>query len=278
MAVQQHTTMSTVPGNESNVHFVFCDLAYWIHGRNRNLVSICEQTRIWTSRLFAIVAVAVALANVFGDAYVLAYNQGNIVAPVKGIGAFFNESSRGTHGYGVNWFRSSRIRSLMSSTDEGRTVLAAADNGRINLTLEAGMNVPDLFGEMMGGIAGAPNEAIVYLLRTQNGRRFGELGRSVNGYAHSAATGIHEGLHALGINWSARAEALVRLAELRMHGIATNRSAIRQVLLDMRSAINDEGLAAYGSRIAHPDGRLGRTRWKDGWTQCLGNMEFKVVY
>lgn len=50
----------------------------------------------------------------------------------------------------------------MGTTDEGRAVLNAAESGRINITFEAGMNVPkSLYGEMVSGASGAPNEAMV---------------------------------------------------------------------------------------------------------------------
>ncbi len=221
---------------------------------------------------FGVVTAALPISAAATNAFRTAFGS-SVVAPVSGVSSFVNESSRATHGYGVNWFRSSRIRSLMGSTEEGRAVLIAAESGRINLTFEAGMNVPKrLYGEMAEGIAGSPNEAMVYLRRTQNGRRFDLLGRSVDGYSHSAATGIHEGLHALGISGSARAEALVRLAELKMHGISINRTAMRQVLQDMRAS------DTYSSHIVRPDGSLGRTIWREGWTHGLGSTEFGVVY
>jgi hypothetical protein len=50
----------------------------------------------------------------------------------------------------------------MGTTDERRAVLNAAESGRINITFEAGMNVPkSLYGEMVSGASGAPNEAMV---------------------------------------------------------------------------------------------------------------------
>lgn len=159
------------------------------------------------------------------------------LAPSSGAASVVNESSRVSHGFGVNWFRTSKLRSLMGRTDEGRAVLNAADNGTINLTFDTSRTIArNLHGEAIPSIAGSAPEAFVYLARTQNGRSFSLLGRTVSGYEHSAAVGIHEGLHALGIAGSRRAEALVRLAELKMHGISIDRTAMRQVLLDMRNS------------------------------------------
>lgn len=126
----------------------------------------------------------------------------------------------------------------MSRTEAGKKVLAAADKGQIDLAFST-RKTPGLYGE-----ARSPNplwkgRADVYIPSTQNGRDFKILNTSVRGYEHTAATAIHEGLHALGVGGSRRAEALVRLSELQMHGIPIDMKAIRQVLSDMKGHYDD---------------------------------------
>lgn len=55
-----------------------------------------------------------------------------------------------------------------------------------------------------------------------------------------AGTAAHEGLHALGIAGSRRAEALVRLAEPEQLGVPIDIRAIQQVLFDI-GATDDSG-------------------------------------
>lgn len=162
-------------------------------------------------------------------------------APQSGSMSFINESTRSHSQYGVNFFRTSRIRSEMSQTGAGRRVLQAADNGEIDLIFNShptygDMAVPrDLYGRMTRGYPGQPNTAEVFLANTQNGIEYPLLGLRSNGYQAAAGTATHEGLHALGIAGSRRAEALVRLAELEQMGVRIDARAMRQVLQDMRA-------------------------------------------
>ncbi len=127
----------------------------------------------------------------------------------------------------------------MSQTAAGRRVLEAADNGEIVLRFSHDVSPPrNLFGEVPITIRGEVPEAIVYLKNNQNGRLYDLLGIRASGYQTVAGTGTHEGLHALGIAGSRRAEALVRLAELEQLGVRIDARAIRQVLSDMRGAGN----------------------------------------
>lgn len=125
----------------------------------------------------------------------------------------------------------------MGRTASGRRVLQAADNNEIVLRLSHDINPPrNLYGEVPPTIAGDLPEAIVYLKNNQNGRLYDLLGVRASGYQTVAGTATHEGLHALGVAGSRRAEALVRLAELEQLGVRIDARAMRQVLSDMRGA------------------------------------------
>ena len=73
------------------------------------------------------------------------------------------------------------------------------------------------------------------------------VGRHADGLEFTSNIGLHEGLHSLGVGGSARAEALVRLEELRSMGVPIDRTAMRQVLTDM------------GSNYSQLPWRIGRT-------------------
>ena len=64
----------------------------------------------------------------------------------------------------------------------------------------------------------------------------------------------HEGLHALGVGGSRRAEALVRLEELRSMGVEIDRGAMRQVLEDMKGNYDNKPWLSGGrSSESFPD-------------------------
>lgn len=153
----------------------------------------------------------------------------------ESLASFEVSSSRKTQAYGINYLREGRIRSLMDRTPAGRQVVEAADSGRIDLVFSSEINPPrGLFGEVPPTLGGTSPTAIVYLKNVQNGRSYDLLGIKSSGYDLAATTGTHEGLHALGVGGSRRAEALVRLEELRMLGAPIDRTAMRQVLTDMQ--------------------------------------------
>ena len=135
----------------------------------------------------------------------------------------------------------------MLRTQSGRTVLEAADAGQINLRLAWRTAPEGLYGRVPVTIAGDVPEATVFLRNNQNGRVYDILGRRANGYQTVAGTATQEGLHALGVGGSRRAEALVRLAELEQLGVPIDHRAMRQVLSDMRRTVDDTGISVYSN-------------------------------
>jgi hypothetical protein len=145
--------------------------------------------------------------------------------------SFINASSRASQASGINFFKDRLLRIEMNSSVAGKRVLAAADAGEIDLVFSTSAS-SGLYGRAYG------NQATVYLEQTQNGHTYALVGVHASGYQFSAAVGIHEGLHALGVGGSRRAEALARLAELDNLGVSIDRLAMRQVLTDMGSRKN----------------------------------------
>ncbi|MDA8017399.1 MAG: DUF6531 domain-containing protein [Thermoanaerobaculia bacterium] len=117
---------------------------------------------------------------------------------------------------GINPMRSFRLRRAIQESSIGRRVLEAADNHIIELEI-TGSRIADrgLLGEAFG------RNAYVYAFNTQS-------------YSRTAEIAIHEGVHALGVGGSRRAEALARLAEISHRGGTIDRAAMRRVLMDMR--------------------------------------------
>lgn len=159
-----------------------------------------------------------------------------------------NLTDRQSTRYGVNYFNTNQLRRTMSRTETGRKVVGAADSGEIDLTFSIQSWERGLEGRSYG------NRAVVYIPETQNGTKLTIMDRSsgvptvdrqISGYDHTAAVGVHEGLHAMGIAGSKRAEALVRLAELELHGVPIDRKAIRQVLSEINGAKNERGEGVY---------------------------------
>jgi hypothetical protein len=128
---------------------------------------------------------------------------------------------------------------FMRRTAEGLAVLEAADKDVFDLLFNSNpkygdMAVPkNLQGKMEKGLGGAKHLAQVFLANVQNGIDFDLIGRRASGYEAAAMVATHEGLHALGVRGSRRAEALVRLAEIKFLGVEVDRKVIRQVLQDM---------------------------------------------
>lgn len=134
----------------------------------------------------------------------------------------------------------------MKRSDAGQQVLAAADSGRIDLVFSAQSAPSNLLGRSYG------NQAVVFVQNTQHGGKYDLLGLKVSGYQMTAGTAIHEGLHALGVGGSRRAEALVRLSELENIGVAIDRRAMRQVLTDMSDNYNTLPWRSGGSTPNFP--------------------------
>ena len=143
---------------------------------------------------------------------------------------FTNPTGNWSRELGINHYKTGKIVKQMSSSEIGQRVVDATNADKINLTLSVRNDVPrNLSGVSYG------NNGTAYVYNTQS-------------YDETVLTLIHEGLHAMGIGGSRRAEALIRLAELEHQGIPINRKTIRQVLQEMRNA------EAYG----HMPWRVGR--------------------
>jgi hypothetical protein len=131
---------------------------------------------------------------------------------------FVNATDSGTsRAFGVNHLKTGKIVKMMSRSSIGREVLARAQADDIYLALSIRNDIPQgLMGRSVG------NSAIAYVRNTQS-------------YDETVLTLIHEGVHALGVGGSRRAEALARLAEVQHKGGVINRATMRQVLQDIKS-------------------------------------------
>ncbi len=136
----------------------------------------------------------------------------------------------GLEKYGVNPLKTSKIAKIMSKSDIGKYVLKQAELGVIDLELSSASNIT--IGQEFG--VSYSNRAIAYVRNTQT---FGNERWGIRaGYHLTASILIHEGVHALGVGGSRRAEALARIAELNHAGIEVNRKTIRMVLEDINNA------------------------------------------
>jgi hypothetical protein len=106
----------------------------------------------------------------------------------------------------------------MSKSPIGKQVLDAADKDIINLSTDASkVSDKGLMGESIG------KNGWAYIRNTQS-------------YAKTSETLVHEGVHALGVGGSKRAEALARLAEVQHRGEKINIGKMREVLKDIKDA------------------------------------------
>lgn len=121
---------------------------------------------------------------------------------------------------GVNFLRTKRVVQEMARSAIGRFVVNAAEKNEIDLV----MSVMDRGRNILGASVG--NSGAAYVRVTQS-------------YAETASTLIHEGLHALGLGGSRRAEALVRIGVKVLHeGQPLNRGLMRGVLEEMGANYN----------------------------------------
>jgi hypothetical protein len=143
------------------------------------------------------------------------------------------------------------VRDYMGRTEAGQKVLSAADERRLFLNFtETPPPNPNWIGETRGA------SSKIYLQQTEAGNYYELLERQVEGIEYTANIGLHEGLHGLGVGGSRRAEALVRLEEVRSMGVPIDRTAMRQVLTDM------------GNSYGHFRWRVGKT------SDCFPGLSF----
>ena len=130
---------------------------------------------------------------------------------------FTNPTGNWSRELGINHYKTGKIIKQMSNSEIGQTVVDAVNANDIDLSLSLRNDIPrNLLGISKG------NYGTAYVYNTQS-------------YDQTVLTLIHEGLHAMGIGGSRRAEALVRLAELEHQGIPINKKTIRQVLKEMKN-------------------------------------------
>ena len=129
---------------------------------------------------------------------------------------FINPTGNWSRELGINHYKTGKIIKQMSSSEIGQRVVDAVNADDIDLSLSLRNDIP----RNLLGIS-TDNYGTAYVYNTQS-------------YDQTVLTLIHEGLHAMGIGGSRRAEALVRLAELEHQGIPINRKTIRQVLTEMK--------------------------------------------
>jgi RHS repeat-associated protein len=122
---------------------------------------------------------------------------------------------------GVNPLNSNRVMRDMRRSAIGRQILEAEAAGDISLVISDSRVARELLGESYR--VGGEGIAVAYARNTQS-------------YARTSEILIHEGVHALGVGGSRRAEALARLAETMHRGGTIDRAAIRQVLQEIRDA------------------------------------------
>jgi RHS repeat-associated protein len=130
-------------------------------------------------------------------------------------------TNHATHNYlrkgGINPLNTGRLRREIGRSDIGKKILAAADEDIIHLETSVERVQKGLYGRSVGNMGWA------YLRNTQS-------------YSETAVTLIHEGVHALGVRGSRRAEALARIAEYMHNGIPIDARSIRRILEDIKGA------------------------------------------
>jgi hypothetical protein len=131
---------------------------------------------------------------------------------------FVNATDKNSSKLGVNPLKTGKIVKEISKSAIGQYIVDRANAGDIDLALSIPNDVPSgLMGISRGNYGSA------YVRNTQS-------------YKETALTLIHEGIHALGVGGSRRAEAIARLAEVQHQGGTLDRATMRQVLQDIRSA------------------------------------------
>jgi hypothetical protein len=147
---------------------------------------------------------------------------------VSGLGTY---SSQVLRRFGVNPLSTTRLRAEMSRSAIGRAVLDAADEGEILLHVSDEIpGDPHILGESWD------NYGVVYARHTQS-------------YARTTQTLIHEGVHALGVGGSVRAEVLARVAEVLHTEGRVTLSRLKQIYDTVRVL----------DRYRHLPRRVGRT-------------------
>lgn len=142
----------------------------------------------------------------------------------------FHNPTKGLAKYGINRFKTSKLVKKFKQSEIGRYILKKLESGEIELELstKSEIGVGTHFGEALTG------SGTTFIRNTQT---FGNKAFGIKaGYDMTVSNMIHEGVHALGVGGSRRAEALARIAELQHAGIEINRASIRKILTQIKDA------------------------------------------
>ncbi len=147
----------------------------------------------------------------------------------------------------VHWFDEDTVFQNMASSPIGQQVLDAAESNVIRLEFSESffrqsrrLDATEA-ANVLGWTTG--KKAKVYL-------------PAVGSNSAAATTAIHEGIHALGVQGSRRAEALARLAETYHRGDVIDKTAMRKVLTEIR-----EARIKIGEKVVNPYANL---PWRQG--------------
>jgi len=121
------------------------------------------------------------------------------------------------------------VRAYFGRTDAGKKVLTALDQKDIYIDFIDGAPEGPLVYGMSKGRTGK-----IFTQNTKGGKYWEMLDIELDSMEATASTGLHESLHSLGVRASRKAEALVRLEEMRAAGAVIDRTAMKQVLSDMK--------------------------------------------
>jgi phosphoribosylformylglycinamidine (FGAM) synthase PurS component len=118
----------------------------------------------------------------------------------------------------------------MSTSPVGRIVLDAAESNKFRLEFSRSHFQQGALGQIDQGVRGMAfyNKAKVYLPAHKS-------------ISDVAGTAIHEGVHMLGVRGSRRAEAMARFSEIIHKGGTIDRSVMKSVLKDIRTATDVNG-------------------------------------
>jgi phosphoribosylformylglycinamidine (FGAM) synthase PurS component len=140
----------------------------------------------------------------------------------------------GSNSRNVSWFDEAAVIDDMSTSPVGRIVLDAAESNKFRLEFSRSYFQQGILGQPDQGVRGMAfyNKAKVYL-------------SAHTSISDVAGTAIHEGVHMLGVRGSRRAEAMARFSEIIHKGGTVDRSVMKSVLKDIRTATDVKGNKVY---------------------------------
>jgi RHS repeat-associated protein len=135
---------------------------------------------------------------------------------------------------GMMHFSTHDIKQEMRRSIWGKAVLDASERNQIDLVFHNSTHIkPGRYGDNSGNVGN------IYLYNTQNGQRYETLGNvSIDPLRTKSSTAIHEGLHAMGVVGSKKAEILVRQLEMEHLGFPRSEKTRAQAIRDMGDRYN----------------------------------------